>query len=107
MSAVQRALGRVGRELLRFTAFVGGIGAVLVAAGAAWSHFGGHGLRFSIASSLFIGGGVLVVWNGLAGGGTRGARFDTRNRLPRPSMPFAWVFVGIAVIGIGVLVVVL
>jgi hypothetical protein len=107
MAAVQRALASVGRTFMFVAAAIVVIGAVLIAIAAAYAHFGGHDMQSSAASSLFIGGAVLVVWNGLAGGGTRGARYDRRVGLPRPSMPFAWVVIGLAEIGIGVLVVVL
>lgn len=105
-----KQLSALGRGLLRFMQLLG-LSVVLVAgAGAVYAAVAGSGLRSSIASALFIAGGVLVIANSFAGGGGRGRRADSLSRqarrAPAIEMPFAWVLIGLCLIGIGVLVVV-
>jgi hypothetical protein len=94
--------------------FAVGTAAALAVAGAVWAAVTGQGVRTSVASAIFIGGGVLVVVNGLSGRRSRGQL----NVLEAPEdpeemtgvgspMPFSGVFIGFGVIAIGVLVVVL
>jgi hypothetical protein len=80
--------------------------ALLIVAGAVYAVAAGKAMQHSIAYALFIGGAVLVVVAGLAGGGASGARFDTRasGRYQPADMPFGWVVIGALVIGIGVAV---
>jgi hypothetical protein len=83
------------------------VAVLLIAIGAGFAALTGRAPQTTIASSLFIGGGVLVVWNGLAGGGARGRRADLLARggvgraIPT-AMPFEWVVVGFLLIGAGV-----
>jgi hypothetical protein len=102
-----RVLRSAGRELLRLVLLSLGLAAILTGAGAAWAAFGGHGLRSSVASALFIGGAATVVWNGLSGGAAGGRRADIYSsggrRATATAMPFGLVLVGVAVVGLGVL----
>jgi hypothetical protein len=78
----------------------------LVGLGALICKLRGGNYQTTIASVLFLGGGAIVVWNGLAGGGAYGRRFDLRNAGVNPVAPLgslSWVTVGLFVIGAGVL----
>ena len=90
---------------------------VLAAAGAVFAAATGKGTQVSVASALFIGAAVLIGVNALGETGSRDRGFDVgssaaaRGRLypgagSSPHGSFGWVLVGVALIGFGVLVLV-
>jgi len=85
---------------------------LLVAAGAVFAAATDNGTLFSVASALFIGAGVLIVFNTLGEGGVRDRGVDVRTGMTYPgagSSPrgsLGWVLVGAALIGLGVLILV-
>jgi hypothetical protein len=91
------------------------IGVVCVGVGALIAAIGGHTYNVTIASVLFIVGGVVFVWNGISGGSARGRLADlsaplyfggmTKPLLPTDSL--GWVAVGLLVIGGGVVAAIL
>src|SRR5215468_4853837 len=87
--------------------------AVLVAAGAVFAAATGHETRVSIASALFIGAAVLIVLNALGEGGLRDRGVDVRTGMMYPGAGFSprgasgWVLVGVALIGFGIVVLVI
>jgi hypothetical protein len=84
--------------------------ALFVAAGAVFSAVTGHGTRVSIASALFIGAAVVIMVNTLGETGLRDGGVDVRTGVTYPgagSSPrgsLSWVLVGVALVGLGVLV---
>ena len=70
----------------------------------------GRAYQTTIASTLFIAGGGIFVWNGIAGGGARGRRLDgyaSGTSVVMPADALAWVAVGVLVIGAGVIAAIL
>src|SRR5215471_11224318 len=84
----------------------------LAAAGAIFAAATGRDARVSIASALFIGAALLIVFNTIGEAGQRDRGVDARTGTAYPgfgSSPqgsFAWVLVGLALIGLGVLILV-
>lgn len=100
-------LRAVGMGLLRLAVITLAVAAVLAGAGAAFGQATGRGLHGTITSALFIGGAVIVVWNGLSSPG-EGKAADLMwwggvSRAVPTAMPLEWVTVGAFVIGLGVL----
>ena len=87
---------------------------VLVAVGAAFAAATGKGTQVSVASALFVGAALLIGFNALGESGSRDRGFDVgssagaRGRFypgaeSSPHGSFGWALVGIALIGFGVL----
>ena len=100
----------------RFLLITGACTVVLVAAGAIFAAVTGKATPESIASALFIGASLLIAFGALGETGTRDRGFDlgssaaARGRLypgagSSPHGSFGWVLVGVALIGFGVLVI--
>jgi hypothetical protein len=107
-------LRRLALAVLHFARLVIVCSAVLGLAGAGYSVATGSDFHNAVVSALFIGGGVLFVVNAFAGGGTRGRMQDQlrwrsgHGASPLGlSSPFEWILVALALIGIGVLFVIL
>jgi hypothetical protein len=86
------------------------VSAALIVVGAVASALWRGHYRTTIASVLFIAGGIIFIFNGVAGGSGRGRRADmigagTRAIVPTDSL--GWVAVGLLVIGVGVIAAVL
>jgi hypothetical protein len=93
----------------RLVLLIAGASGLMTLIAVVYAQTGGHGLRTSVASALFIGGSVLVVGSAATGGGVRGQiqTMERRGRHPiGPKMPFGWVLVGFGVIAVGVLAVI-
>jgi hypothetical protein len=74
----------------------------------AWAELKGKAVAASITGAFFISGGIIFVGAAFAGGGGRGRRSDLLSGRDRPTeMPFAGVLLGVALIGIGLLTIVL
>jgi hypothetical protein len=68
---------------------------------------GGRSYKTCVASALFLGGGAIFAVAGLANGGT-GRRNPYGSPQAQPDrLPFSWVFVGLLVIGAGVIAAIL
>ena len=81
------------------------VAAVLVGLG--YAELAGKQVGETITGFLFLLGGVIFVGAAVTGGGGRGKRLDVLAGAPPSEMPFAWVLVGLSVMGIGVLTIVL
>jgi hypothetical protein len=101
-----------GAGAVRFALTTVATAVVLVAAGAVFAAATGRGTRASVASALFIGAAVLIVWNALGDAGLRDRGVDARTGTIYPGTGLGprgsagWVLVGIVLIGVGVLVLV-
>jgi len=92
---------------IRFLRLVALCTAAAVVVGLGYAELAGKKVGETITGSLFVVGGVIFVGAAVTGGGGRGKRLDAlADGLP-PKMPFAWVLVGLSVMGIGVLTIVL
>ena len=108
MTLVVKVLRPVGQVLKLIVMCAAG----LLLAGAAYATATGSGLKFSLASALFLGGAAIFVSSALSGGGARGRRADLYaygrlTRMTHTDMSFGWVLVGLALIGLGALTVAL
>jgi hypothetical protein len=77
---------------------------VLAAIGAVVAAAGGKRFHSTIASVLFIGGGIVFLWNAFAGGGPRGRRMEAfvyGTSHVAPADALAWVAVGVLVAAAG------
>jgi hypothetical protein len=73
-----------------------------------WAELKGRAVVTSITEAFFISGGIIFVGAAFTGGGGRGRQSDLRSgREPETEMPFAAALLGVALIGIGVLTIVL
>ena len=73
-----------------------------------WAELKGKTVATSITEAFFISGGVIFVGAALTGGGGRGRRSDLiAGRANVREMPFTAVVVGLALIGLGLLTIVL
>jgi len=76
-----------------------GLGAIIAMAG-------DGNYKETIASTLFIGGGILFVVNAVAGGGAQGRRqrvYTHGTRVVAPEDALGWVGVGTLVIAVGLI----
>jgi hypothetical protein len=82
-------------------------GADLVLA-VAWAELKGSTVATTITEAFFISGGIIFVGAAFTGGGGRGRRSDVLSgRENVREMPFTAVLIGVALIGIGLLTIVL
>jgi hypothetical protein len=92
----------------RFAKWVVILTAADVVVGVGWAEYEGKAISSGVTGALFISGGIVFVGAAFAGGGGRGRRSDVRaGREPVSEMPFTAVLIGLALVGIGVLTVVL
>ncbi len=107
-------MGTLGATARRFGLATVACTVVLVAAGAVFAAVTGKGTQVSVASALFIGAALLIGFNALGETGFRDRGFDlgssagaTGRIYPgagsSPQGSFGWVLVGVALIGFGVL----
>jgi hypothetical protein len=83
---------------------------VTVLAGVAFAEWKGRSIEGNVKASFFVVGGLIFVGAAVSGGGARGRRatvFSGREDGAPQEMPFIGVLIGLALVGIGVLMVVL
>ena len=92
----------------RFAKWVAILAAADVVLGFGWAELKGKAISMGITDALFLSGGLIFVGAAFAGGGGRSRRSDVRAGRERVTeMPFTAVLIGLALIGLGVLTVVL
>jgi hypothetical protein len=96
---------KLGAHVGEFAKWFAVLAVADVAVGAAWAELRGRNVATSVTGVFFLTGGVIFVGAAASGGGTRaGARGRVGSK--PAAFPFVAVFLGLALIGVAVLILV-